>query len=219
MNRRTITAVVVLGLATGGCLGALETAKTVADTYQSARGLSHLYYTGKMAKSLKEQEPLFKDYDRVQVRALVKPRKADDAAQVTAALEEALAYAVAEELEAAQLPARVCLGNCRGRVLTVQLKEEGYDQNLFQKLTIGDKIRAKLYFVDAGSGAVVREEQLEAVETYADFVQLVRASVGVKAAKTMQALGRSEEDVVAFVNGADERSRAETRSAKLLEAN
>ncbi len=199
-----------------GCFSAVDTVQTATGLYGAAQAGSAMYHANEMVKSLEDETPVFQGYDRVRVEARVAPR-GDDAEAVREAFRNNLAYLVAGELAAAELPAKVCLANCAGRVLTVQFVEEGYDDNLFQRLTMGGKLRGKVHYVDAADGSVVLTDVIESVETYADLAALVQTGIAMKVAKTLEAGGRDAEALARYMSGRVERPAVRPEYQDILE--
>ncbi len=200
MRALRLAAAAAVAVAAAGCVQALQTVDTAAALYNNARAGAVLYHAGDMAKSLQDQPALFTAYDRVRVEARLAPR-GEDPQRVAEAFQRNLAYTVAAELDEAGLPAHVCLENCAGRVMTVQFVEKGYDANLFQRVTLGDKLRGALHYVDGEAGSVLRTETLESVETYAELAGLIRMSVAAKVARTLQEANGDVEAVSAYWKG------------------
>ena len=71
----------------------------------------------------------------------------------------------------------------------MQFKEDAYDRNLVQRFTVGNKIRGKLYFMDAASGRILDEKRVEGAEDYAALAHLTSTHL-------VQAMFKSYEDVV-----------------------
>lgn len=165
-----------LAVAVSGC-AAVDGAQSVIGLYDSARSVTSGYHAYTSVKDLKYAEPHFAGYDGVVVLADIRPReKAENLAAVFASNLAGYTTAVAKAVRA---PLKVCasLVQCSGKVLILNFREDAYDRNLVQRLTVGDRIRGKLLFTDAATGKVLDEKRAEMGEDYASLARLTSGFV------------------------------------------
>jgi len=189
--------VFVLGLTASsvfltGCLGAVQAVQMASMGFMSARAGYQGYNAVKMAKAIKNSEPIFENYDAVKVEVLLNPRE-EDAQKPAQAFRDNVKWMIEKDFEVIGVKKReVCEENCPENTLVVQFKEEGYGENLAQKLLAGEKLRGKLYYIDMKSGTVIKEEPLEVASDYASLIKEINLSVGMKILKEIEKEGDEE---------------------------
>lgn len=203
MKRLLLIAFVGVFLVSGCAV--YQLASTGAQVYNNSRALSTGYHANNMAKSMRNAEPIFKDYSAITVETLISPRDGDKGDQLVAAFKDNVGYLVDQDLKEVTPDKTVCgAALCQGKVMLVQFKESGYDANAFQKMTMGDKLRGDLLFIDKESGAVVRKEDIEAMSNYGQVLRMVHSSVVSKLLKGRAFKDQKEaEAVVNRVNTID----------------
>lgn len=165
-----------LAMALAGC-AAIDGAQSAIGLYDSAKSVTSGYHAYTSVKDLKNASPTFAGYDGVVVLADIRPREnADNLAAIFASNLAGYTTAVAKTVLA---PLQVCpsLASCSGKVLVLNFREDAYDRNLVQRLTVGDRIRGRLVFTDAASGRILDEKQAEMGENYASLARLTSGFV------------------------------------------
>lgn len=165
-----------LAVVLSGC-AAIDGAQSAIGLYDSAKSVTSGYHAYTSVKDLKNASPTFAGYDGVVVLADIRPREnADNLAAIFASNLAGYTTAVAKAVRA---PLQVCssLTSCSGKVLVLNFREDAYDRNLVQRLTVGDKIRGRLVFTDAASGRILDEKQAEMSENYASLARLTSGFV------------------------------------------
>lgn len=150
-----------------GC-AAMDSAVSV---YNTAKGGTELYHSATSIKDMTHFNPAFQGYSSVLVLADIRPR--EDAPEVPGVFAQNMAYFTGSVARTVRAPLQVCyvMNQCAGRILVLNFKEDAYDRNIVQKLTVGDKIRGRLVFTDSASGQIVDEKRVELAETYAELAQ------------------------------------------------
>ncbi len=155
------------------------------DTAQNVYSAAKTGYTAKAAysdvKDIKDAQPAFAGYSAVVVYADLVPHDKDKAAAVSAAFTDSLAYQVQQFGTAVGAQLAVCrdAASCSGKSVAVQFREEAYNANLAEKLTMGSQLKGKLTYVDSATGRVISEKRIEGVNTYTDVLGLIRGSISV----------------------------------------
>jgi hypothetical protein len=207
-NKATLVGVGIVSAAVllSGCLGALQTVQTAGQMYSGSRGAYQAYHSTQTVKAIKKAEPVFAEYERVNLDVKVRPRDSEEAREITAAFKDNLRYVVRKDLKAAELGVETCLRDCpTNGGLVLQFKEKGYDDGVVQSLLAGDKMRGTLYFVDGEDGSVIKEEPIENAEDYKGLMKLVHMSVYTKALKSAMK-GKSNEEAKALMKRAQKKS-------------
>jgi len=200
--------ITISGMAFSSCTSAVNTA---IQTYRLATTGYHVYYTHKLWESLKTAEPIFAGYDCVRVQALVLPAKTDKIQEVRGAFVDNFKHIILKDLESAKLDGiEVCTDadcSCKGKILTVQFREEGYRDDILHKITVGGKLRGELLYIDGETGRVIRKDNLELAKNYEQLLWEIHLSVGTKAIKTYEVLhpnsGKELEEIVTNFNKID----------------
>lgn len=162
-----LVAASLIGFALTGC-AAVDSALGV---YNTAKGGTELYHSATSIKDMTNLTPAFQGYSSVLVLADIRPR--DEAPEAPAAFAHNMAFYTGSVARTVRAPLQVCyvMNQCAGRILVLNFKEDAYDRNLVQKLTVGDKIRGRLLFTDSASGQIVDEKRVELAENYAELAQ------------------------------------------------
>lgn len=171
------------------CVGAFQVAQVAAGGYLTARGGYQAYNAAKMAKVIRESEPLIEDYQGIKVEAMLNTENEE----IKKAFKDNMEWMIRKDLEIAEYNDRVvCSEECPEKTVIVQFVETGYGESTAQKILAGDKLRGKLYFIDSQSGTVVREEPIESASNYIDVLKSINLSVGMKALKRFEKEGNEE---------------------------
>lgn len=154
-----------------GC-ASMSAAQNAFGMVNSARNAQSAYHAYGSVKDLTNARPLFQGYNSVLVLADIQPR--DNAANLPMVFASNMAVYTGAAARTMRAPLQVCqaANQCAGRVLVVQFKEDAYDRNIVQRLTMGDKIRGKLFFLDQASGQIVDEKRAEMSDTYASLASM-----------------------------------------------
>ena len=203
-----LTFITISGMMFSSCTSAVDTA---IQTYRLATTGYHVYYTHKLWESLKTAEPIFAGYDCVRVQALVLPAETDKMQEIRDAFVDNFKHIVLKDLEAARLNnIEVCTDtdcSCKGKVLTIQFREEGYRDDILHKITVGGKLRGELLYIDGETGRIIRKDNLELAKNYEQLLWEIHLSVGTKAIKTYEVLhpnaGKELEEIAADFNKID----------------
>lgn len=192
-----------------GCIAPQNMA--IIDTATNLYQLGNLATTGthayKFGKSIRPEDaiPVFHDFANVRVDVLVLPREGA-AAAMTAAFIDNLRHLIATELRESKLSAAVC-EDCQSPWLTIQFREKDYQENVLQKVYLGNKLRGDFFYIDGTKGTVLKQESLEVADNYLALLEQTRVSVVGKVIKSLQAAGR-EKEIEAYIDGANRRSTA-----------
>ncbi len=174
LGRAASTLALVLVLS--GC-AAVDGAQSAIGLYNSARNVTGGYHAYTSVKDLKDAQPHFAGYGSVVVLADIRPR--ENAENLAAVFASNLAGYTTAVAKAVRAPLKVCasLAQCSGKVLVLNFREDAYDRNLVQRITVGDRIRGKLLFTDAATGKVLDEKRAEMGENYASLARLTSGFV------------------------------------------
>ena len=170
-----VSGVISVVLALGGCAQVSQA--------RNAYGAMHAAYSAKSAyanvKDLRDAQPVFAGYDSAVVYAELAPRDKDHADEIKAAFADNLRYLVEQHARAVGANLAVCqsVETCSGHVIGVQFREDGYNGSFAEKITMGDKLKGRLSYVDVASGRIVGEKHIEGVDSYAAVLGLVRGSI------------------------------------------
>lgn len=185
--------VVFFGAALAGCSG-MSAVGTIADTYNGVKGAATGYHSMSMVKDLKTAQPVFKGYNSVLVLAEVAPREKVE--NLPSAFADNIGYNVQGLARIIRVPVQVCaqLQQCAGRPVVVQFREDAYDRNFVQKITMGSKVRGKLLFSDAASGKIITESRIEAVDNYYALAEIISGSLYASMVKSYPPTTSAEGD-------------------------
>lgn len=172
-------------------------AQTAYDTFDRARGVTGAYHSYQSVKDLRNVQPHFQGYNSVMVSADIQPR--EDAANLPLIFASNMAVYIQSTARVVRAPLQVCQSQnqCAGRVLSLSFKEDAYDRNIVQKLTVGDRIRGKLDFSDAASGRVLDEVQVELAENYATLAKLTSAPIAMSMLRSFPSNSGPENERIA----------------------
>lgn len=173
---KQIAALLVACVALTGC-ASIDAVQSVAGVYSSARNVTSGYHAYSSIKDLKSASPHFQGYNSVLVLADIRPR--EDAAELPAAFAGNMAVYTSSLARTVRAPLQVCqvMNQCSGKVLVLNFKEDAYDRNIVQRLTVGDKIRGKLLFTDSSTGQIIDEKRVEMGENYGSLAQLTSGMI------------------------------------------
>lgn len=165
-SARLLAASAVAMLLTG--CAAMDTATSI---YNTAKGGTELYHSATSIKDLTSFNPAFQGFSSVLVLADIRPR--EEAPEAPTAFARNMAFFTGSVARTVRAPLQVCyvMNQCAGRVMVMNFKEDAYDRNIVQKLTVGDKIRGRLLFTDSASGQIVDEKRVELAENYAELAE------------------------------------------------
>lgn len=153
------------------------------DMAQNAYSAVRAGYGAKSAyesvKDLKEAEPVFAGYTAVLAYAELSPRDEKQAEAIKTAFADNLRYLVGEHGRAFGVALQACASTqgCGGRVLGVQFREDAYNASFAEKITMGNKLKGRLVFIDVATGRVFSEKRVEGVENYAGVLAMIRGSI------------------------------------------
>jgi len=150
---------------------------------------------------LKDAEPYFSGYSSVVVSAKVAPRKSVDG--FVDAFRDNMAYLVRESAVAVNADLDTCIAvqGCGGRVLVVQFTEGGYRDNIVERITLGDRLRGELAFIDLGTGEILGTKSIEVQKDYEGLMQGIRGAVSYTMLRSFpQASGDATEQAVTAIN-------------------
>lgn len=166
LSLRLLAASAVAMLLTG--CAAMDTATSI---YNTAKGGTELYHSATSIKDLTSFNPAFQGFSSVLVLADIRPR--EDSPEAPTAFAQNMAFFTGSVARSVRAPLQVCyvMNQCAGRILVLNFKEDAYDRNIVQKLTVGDKIRGRLLFTDSASGQIVDEKRVELAENYAELAE------------------------------------------------
>lgn len=165
------------------CVGAVQAVQIAAGGFLTARGGYQTYHATKMAKAIRESEPLIEDYQGIKVEVKLNTNNEE----LQRAFKDNMEWMIKKNLEIAEYNDRVvCSDNCPEKTLIIQFVETGYGETTVQKILAGEKLRGKLYYIDAQSRTVIKEEPLEAASNYIDLLKEINLSVGMKALKRFE---------------------------------
>lgn len=166
--------------ALAGC-SAVNTASSVYSNVKAGMGAKSAYTT---VKDMKDAQPVFVGYTAVVATAEVAPRK--EIAGFPEAFADNMRYLVTESARAVSAPIQACVSvqACGGRVLAIQFTEDGFNRNLVERVTMGDRLRGKLVYMDLAGGRVIAEKRIEGVEDYTAMMGLIRGSLAAAMLKS-----------------------------------
>lgn len=167
---------IAMPITLSGCLAAMQSIDTAVRTVNNVRAGTAAYHSYSMVKDLSTAEPLFQGYNDVAVMADVKPR--DDVQGVPEAFADNMDYQVTSAAEALEAPVRTCPpAACSDQTLVVQFREDAYDSNIVQKISMGDRVRGRLIFSDKSSGRILHEDRIETAESYGQLMQVIFGNI------------------------------------------
>lgn len=174
---------VFLALSASGC-ASMDAAQNVYSLYTGARNVTTGYHAFSSVKDLKDSKPNFAGYTSILVLADISPRESN--ANLPTIFASNLAVYTQSVARAVRAPLQVCqsMNQCSGRVLVLNFREDAYDRNLVQRVTVGDNLRGKLLFTDSASGQILDEKRIELSEDYAKLAEATTAFVGYSMLKS-----------------------------------
>ncbi|WP_273453700.1 hypothetical protein [Nevskia ramosa] len=172
----------------------MDMANGAVGMYQSARTVTTGYHSVTMLKDLKSANPVFAGYDSAVMLAEIAPR--EKALSLPDVFASNMAVYTSSVAQTVRSPIKVCkaVADCPGKVLVVQFKEDAYDRNLLQRLTIGDKIRGKLIFIDQATGRIIEEKRAEMGENYASLAKVTSGYIMLSMYKSFPPASNAEGD-------------------------
>lgn len=187
--------IVALSLLTSALLGgcaSMDAAQNAYSVFTGARNVTTGYHALTSVKDLTNSQPNFAGYSSVLVLADISPR--EDAANLPLIFASNLAVYTQSVARTVRAPLQVCqaMNQCTGRVLVLNFKEDAYDRNIVQKITVGDNLRGKLYFTDSASGRILEEKRVELSENYAKLAQTTTGFIGYSMLKSYPAASEAE---------------------------
>lgn len=147
------------------------TVDSAMSVYNTAKNGTEMYHSATSIKDMTNFNPAFQGFSSVLVLADIRPR--DESPEAPTAFAQNMAFYTGSVARTVRAPLQVCyvMNQCAGRILVLNFKEDAYDRNIVQKLTVGDKIRGRLLFTDSASGQIVDEKRVELAENYAELAQ------------------------------------------------
>ncbi len=187
--RKSFVALLGLAILGTGCSGAIQAVQIASAGFMSARAGYQGYNAVKMAKEIRRAEPVFEEYEGIKAQVELNT----DNEELQKAFLDNMNWIIENDLRIAGLDhIKVCSEECPAKTLVVQLRETGYGETTAQKLLAGEKLRAKLYYIDAQTGRVIKEVPLEVASNYIDLAKEVNLAVGVTALKSVEKQGDKE---------------------------
>jgi len=171
----------VIGLP--AAIGVLLAGCAQLDMAQNAYGAVRAGYGAKSAyesvKSVKDAEPVFSGYNAVVAFAELQGREGPQPEATQTAFAENLRYLVSEHSRIFSAPLQACVSvqSCGGRVLAVQFREDAYNGNFAERISMGNRLKGRLVFVDLATGKIVAEKRVEGVDSYAAALGVVRGAI------------------------------------------
>lgn len=164
-------------IALPGCMGAVAAVDTGVSVFGAAKAGTTAYHSFSMVKDMRNSEPVFRGHSGAIVHVKIAPR--EDNEQLPEDFKRNLIYLVNESAKRLDVQLVGCADHsqCSRPALGVQFIEDAYDQNLMHKVTMGDKIRGRLVYVNLNNGAVMNEVRIEAAEDYHHVMQLISGSI------------------------------------------
>lgn len=182
-----------LALLMGGC-ASMDAAQSAYSVFTGAKNVTTGYHALSSVKDLKDSQPNFAGYSSVLVLADIAPR--DNAANVPMVFASNMAVYTQSVARAVRAPLQVCqvMNQCSGRVLVLNFKEDAYDRNIVQRVTVGDNLRGKLFFTDSASGRILDEKRIELSEDYAKLAQTTAGFIGYSMLKSFPAANEADHE-------------------------
>lgn len=181
-SKFTLSAIALATITLSGC-AAVDTAQRAYSAVQAGYGAKSAYSS---VKDIRNAQPVFVGYSAVVAYAELSPddQKARD--QIRGAFADNIRYLVSEYGRVFGQPVAVCLNpqQCGGRILGVQFSEDAYDANLAEKITMGDRLKGRISYIDVASGRIVAESRVEGVSSYADVLGVLRGSLFASMSKS-----------------------------------
>lgn len=170
----------------------MDMAQNAYSAFTGARNVTTGYHALTSVKDLKDSKPNFAGYNSVLVLSEINPR--EDVANLPIIFGSNMAVYTQSAARAVRAPIQVCqvANQCAGRVLALNFREDAYDRNLVQKITVGDKLRGKLYFTDLSSGQMLDEKRIELSEDYGKLAEAITGFIGFSMLKSYPAQTEAE---------------------------
>jgi len=172
--KKTLLAITIASLLSG--CSTIDKATNVYGAVRAGYGANSAFNS---AKDLRDAAPAFQGYTSVVAYAELAPREGGDAASIRAAFADNLRYLVDAHAQAvgARLQSCASIQRCGGRVLSLQFTEDAYSGSFAEKITMGNKLKGRLQYIDQGTGSVIAEKRIEGVSNYAEVLGLARGSI------------------------------------------
>jgi hypothetical protein len=182
-SRFLSAAALFLALLLTGC-ASMDAAQNAMSLYTGARNVTTGYHAFSSVKDLADSKPNFAGYSSVLVLADIQP--SGDAADPPMVFASNLAVYTQSVARVVRAPLQVCqtMAQCSGRVLVLNFKEDAYDRNLVQRVTVGNNLRGRLLFTDSATGQILDEKRLELAENYAGLAEATTAFIGYSMLKS-----------------------------------
>lgn len=171
-----------------GCLSLLtgcQAMNTAESLYSNARAGMTAKSAFISAKDMKDATTAFAGYNYASALASVTPRK--DSPQFVETFRQNLLYLIAEDAKAIRAPLTPCPvmgGQCAGRTVVIQFREDAYNSSTFEKLTMGDKLKGTLTYSDAATGQILVSKKVEGVDSYEGLMGLINGNLSATMLKS-----------------------------------
>lgn len=86
-------------------------------------------------------------------------------------------------------------------MLVIQFREDAYDPNIVEKITLGSQLRGRLAFVDRATGQILAEQRVEGVKHYDELLGLIRGHLAAALLKSFPPPAQRSEAVTQALNG------------------
>ena len=178
MKTKLLTITIAISITIAALLGGCSTIDKAQNVYGAVRAGYGANSAFNSAKDLRDATPAFQGYTSVVAYAELQPHEGD-VASIKAAFADNLRYLVDAHAQAlgARLQSCVSIQRCGGRVLALQFTEDAYGGSFAEKITMGNKLKGRLQYVDQGTGSVIAEKRIEGVSNYAEVLGLARGSI------------------------------------------
>ena len=94
---------------------------------------------------------------------------------------------------------------CRGKTIVVRFIEEGYKNNIANRLFVGGKLRGRIQYIDKETGKVLHEDEIELAKNYETLFKQALTAIELKLLKELEVEGKGDElqEAVNKVNNID----------------
>jgi len=202
---KILTFLGVVSVSLTSCLGTIQAVQTGIEAFQTGSAGVQGFYGYKMLQSLRNAQPIFKDYDSIKVEALVFPRK--NVEGFPEIFRDNLQYDIGKVVEIAKLNKVVCNAEneCKGKTIIVRFVEEGYENNIANRLFTGGKLRGVVQYIDKDTNKVLHEDRVELTRNYEELFRQSLIGIEMKLLKELEVEGKGKElqEAVNKVNSLD----------------
>lgn len=196
----SILVIVATAFAISGC-SAVRMADKGLDVFSNVSAAYKSYYAFKMVGDLSSLEPIYSGADVALVTLNLAPANEQKAPEIRRAANAAVASYLADAFAAANMDVAVCTqpSACPpGRRVALVFTEEGYNDDIANKLIMGGDLRGQLMYIDGSSSAVLYETRVESSDDYLALVSYINRISGGMIMRSAQAQGAAEEELQAL---------------------